>query len=109
MSKRIHVSSLKEVFQVYGVVLDVFIAYKSLKRKSVGFTFAFVRFRNRFEANLAVRRADGRVLDGFKIRVFHEYKYDRLSIDVVSSLNKVWKPVLRDARSVLKDKDVRWE
>ncbi|KAE8725239.1 hypothetical protein F3Y22_tig00009009pilonHSYRG00299 [Hibiscus syriacus] len=101
VSKRIHVSSLKEVFQVYGVVLDVFIAYKSLKRKFADSIFAFVRFSNRDEASLAVKRADGRVLDGFKIRVFHDNTPVRLckKVDGVRRFNKVWKPVLREARS----------
>ncbi|XP_038994308.1 uncharacterized protein LOC120118301 [Hibiscus syriacus] len=60
VSKRIHSSRLKDAFQSYGEVIDVFIAYRSKKRLSAGSTFAFVRFRNKFGANTAVRRADGR-------------------------------------------------
>ncbi|KAE8659943.1 hypothetical protein F3Y22_tig00116959pilonHSYRG00044 [Hibiscus syriacus] len=101
VNKRTLISSLKEAFQVYGDVLDVFIVYNRMKRKSVGYTFAFVRFRNRFEVNLAVRRVDGRVMDGYKIRVFHAINSGSLSkkVDVVRSLKKNWQPILRDARS----------
>ncbi|XP_039006146.1 uncharacterized protein LOC120133680 [Hibiscus syriacus] len=74
VSKRIHSETLKETFQAYGVVTDVFIAYRSRRRETVGSTFAFVRFRSKSEADTAVRRADGRIMDGFKIRVFHDNK-----------------------------------
>ncbi|XP_039030638.1 serine/arginine-rich splicing factor SC35-like [Hibiscus syriacus] len=60
------------MFQAYGVVTDVFIAYKSRRRLTEGSTFAFVRFSSKHEAITAVRRADGRILDGFKIRVFND-------------------------------------
>ncbi|KAE8718592.1 hypothetical protein F3Y22_tig00110010pilonHSYRG00005 [Hibiscus syriacus] len=101
VSKRIHPSALKEAFQVYGVVIDVYIAYRSVKRQSSGSTFAFVRFGRLSEANTAVRREDSRVIDGFKIRVFHdkmsEVKFKRP--EAGSLFKKVWKPSFRDSRS----------
>ncbi|XP_038999272.1 uncharacterized protein LOC120124752 [Hibiscus syriacus] len=101
VSKRIHSKTLKESFQAYGVVTDVFIAYRSRMRLLVGSTFAFVRFRNKSEADKAVCKDDGRFIDGFKIRVFHDNKgvveVER-AVDG-SSIKKVWKPSLRDSRS----------
>ncbi|KAE8686634.1 hypothetical protein F3Y22_tig00111053pilonHSYRG00090 [Hibiscus syriacus] len=101
VSKRIHSKILKELFQSYGVVTDIFIAYRSRRRLSADSTFAFVRFRSKSEADSAVRRADGRIMDGFKIRVFHDNKgapkLQRSEADRNS--NKVWKPSLRDSRS----------
>ncbi|KAE8725718.1 hypothetical protein F3Y22_tig00008146pilonHSYRG00014 [Hibiscus syriacus] len=71
VSKRIQISMLKEAFQVYGEVLDVFIA------------------------------ANGRMINGFKIRVFHDKipGSQRKKEDDVRSVLKVWNPAFRDARS----------
>ncbi|KAK8523153.1 hypothetical protein V6N12_047683 [Hibiscus sabdariffa] len=44
ISRRIHQNTLKEAFQVYGRVVEVFIAYNSLKRLGKPTTFAFVSF-----------------------------------------------------------------
>ncbi|KAK8994597.1 hypothetical protein V6N11_045677 [Hibiscus sabdariffa] len=70
VSKRIHQSSLREAFQTYGSVVDVFVAYKNQKRKNKATTFAFVRFRSQMEALGAIRLANGRRMDGHHIRVF---------------------------------------
>ncbi|KAK8590155.1 hypothetical protein V6N12_024538 [Hibiscus sabdariffa] len=43
VSKRIHQATLGKAFHVYGTVLDVFIAYKNVKRRSQLSTFSFVR------------------------------------------------------------------
>ncbi|KAE8701632.1 Guanylate kinase 1 [Hibiscus syriacus] len=72
VSKRIHRDTLNKAFQAYRAVSDVFIAYRSRRRLTVDSTFAFVRFRSKSEADTAVRRADGRIMNGFKIRVFHD-------------------------------------
>ncbi|KAK9046693.1 hypothetical protein V6N11_052574 [Hibiscus sabdariffa] len=65
VSKRIHPAALKESFQSYGKVVDVFIAYNHIKRRCSPTTFAFVRF-NRFEdARVAIAKANGRRMDGF--------------------------------------------
>ncbi|XP_039026252.1 serine/arginine-rich splicing factor SC35-like [Hibiscus syriacus] len=106
VSKRIHVPTLKDAFQAYGDVQDVFIAYNSRKRLDASSTFAFVRYRKKSKANNAVLRADGRILDGFKIRVFHDkvvdsyyQKGDYQKGGQVNNVKKVWKPTIRDARS----------
>ncbi|GMI63987.1 hypothetical protein HRI_000068000 [Hibiscus trionum] len=70
VSKRIHYETLKEAFQAYGCVFDVYIAYKSLKRKDKPTTFSFVRFGTEIEARSVVERSNGRLMDGKQIRVF---------------------------------------
>ncbi|KAK8498299.1 hypothetical protein V6N11_061733 [Hibiscus sabdariffa] len=58
VSKRIHPSTLKEAFEVYGKVIDVFIAFNSVKRRGMRSTFAFVRFSNPKEAMNAIKGAN---------------------------------------------------
>ncbi|KAK8504526.1 hypothetical protein V6N12_017805 [Hibiscus sabdariffa] len=70
ISKRIHHSSLGVAFQTYGKVEDVYIAYKNMKRRSKRTTFAFVRFRKAEDAERTVVEANGRFMDGHRIRVF---------------------------------------
>ncbi|KAL4282967.1 hypothetical protein GQ457_16G007830 [Hibiscus cannabinus] len=70
VSKRIHRTTLGEAFEEYGKVLDVFVAYHNIKRRSSATTFAFVRFRLKGEAQNAIVKANGRIMDGFRIRVF---------------------------------------
>ncbi|KAK9004251.1 hypothetical protein V6N11_002057 [Hibiscus sabdariffa] len=72
VSKRIHKSGLKEAFVVYGKVLDVYIAYNNPKRVRMNCTFAFVRFSCLEEALRAVNQGNGRLMDGFSIKVFLE-------------------------------------
>ncbi|KAK8564991.1 hypothetical protein V6N12_058567 [Hibiscus sabdariffa] len=72
VSKRIHKSGLKEAFVVYGKVLDVYIAYNNTKRVGMNNTFAFVRFSCLGEALRAVNQGNGRLMDGFSIKVFLE-------------------------------------
>ncbi|XP_039011878.1 polyadenylate-binding protein 5-like [Hibiscus syriacus] len=72
VSKRIHLSSLKEAFMEYGVVSDVFISFRSIRRLYDKSTFAFVRFKSKQKVRVAVRKADGRLMDGFKIKVYHD-------------------------------------
>ncbi|GMI65214.1 hypothetical protein HRI_000190700 [Hibiscus trionum] len=69
VSKRIHYRTLKEAFEGYGFVRDVFVAYNSPRRRESSSTFAFVRFKTLVEAKKAVKEGDGRLLDGFRIRV----------------------------------------
>ncbi|KAE8655416.1 hypothetical protein F3Y22_tig00117027pilonHSYRG00012 [Hibiscus syriacus] len=101
VSKRIHPATLKEAFMEYGVVVDVFIAYRSRRRLYVGSTFAFVRYRRKNEASVAVRRADGRLMDDYRIKVFHEKSSEQISNRYESGkeVKRVWKPALRDSRS----------
>ncbi|KAE8696468.1 hypothetical protein F3Y22_tig00110670pilonHSYRG00078 [Hibiscus syriacus] len=76
-------------------------AFRSRKRVAASSTFSFVRFRRKSEADLAVRRADGRIINGFKIRVFHDNKGDpkfQRSVDD-KNINKVWLSSIRDSRS----------
>ncbi|KAL4346370.1 hypothetical protein GQ457_17G015750 [Hibiscus cannabinus] len=70
VSKKIHVSTLKEAFSLYGNVSDVYIAYNNPRRISMAHTFAFVRFPTLEEAQRAVERGHKRRMDGFFIRVF---------------------------------------
>ncbi|KAK9006183.1 hypothetical protein V6N11_035228 [Hibiscus sabdariffa] len=70
ISRRIHQNTLKEAFQVHGRVVEVFIAYNSLKRLGKPTTFAFVRFEGEEDALKAIAKSNGRLMDGFRIRVF---------------------------------------
>ncbi|KAL4313036.1 hypothetical protein GQ457_01G021850 [Hibiscus cannabinus] len=70
ISKRIHQRTLREAFQEYGIVKDVYIAYNNIKRIHVRLTFAFVRFDSEADARRAIDRAHGRKMDGEKIKVF---------------------------------------
>ncbi|KAK8510658.1 hypothetical protein V6N12_055585 [Hibiscus sabdariffa] len=69
VSKRIHQKALWEAFQVYGSVVDVYIALRNQKRKNKAATFAFVRFKSDREAAMVIERGNGRIMDGFKIVV----------------------------------------
>ncbi|XP_039059541.1 serine/arginine-rich splicing factor SC35-like [Hibiscus syriacus] len=73
ISKRIHHSTLKEAFSVYGEVIDVFIAYN--KRYGKKTTFALVRYKKLTAANRAIEMGDGRLMDGHFIRVFKEKSF----------------------------------
>ncbi|KAE8677198.1 hypothetical protein F3Y22_tig00111542pilonHSYRG00126 [Hibiscus syriacus] len=64
VSKRVPQMALKELFQSYRAVLDTYIAYSNLKRKTMKTTFAFVRFRNWDEAKRDVKSGYGRQIDG---------------------------------------------
>ncbi|GMI82099.1 hypothetical protein HRI_001879200 [Hibiscus trionum] len=72
VSKRIHVNTLRKAFELYGAVIDVYIAYHSPKRYKVNHTFAFVRFSNLEEAKKAADLGNNRRLDGYFIKVFLE-------------------------------------
>ncbi|KAL4367770.1 hypothetical protein GQ457_05G017650 [Hibiscus cannabinus] len=71
VSKRIHHTALKEAFEVYGEVLDVYVAYNNLKRIHRRTTFAFVRFKGMESAWRAISEGNGRVMDGNRIIIFH--------------------------------------
>ncbi|GMI93741.1 hypothetical protein HRI_003043400 [Hibiscus trionum] len=72
VSKRIHYATLKEAFNIYGEVLDSYITYRSLARKRSQTTFAFIRFKTQAGAKRAIDKGDGRMMDGFKVRVYPE-------------------------------------
>ncbi|KAL4309565.1 hypothetical protein GQ457_01G031530 [Hibiscus cannabinus] len=74
VSKRIHPKTLREAFEAYGRIVDVFIAYNNAKRLGMRSTFAFVRFTSFKEALLAVEKANNRIMDGFKLKVYLENK-----------------------------------
>ncbi|KAL4308915.1 hypothetical protein GQ457_01G015960 [Hibiscus cannabinus] len=101
VSKRIHQATLREAFQSYGVVLDVFISYWNARRKGKPTTFAFVRFKNFVEAKKAVVLGDRRLMDGFKIRVFMENNSVRKKANATRTLTKSIKigSGLRDSKS----------
>ncbi|GMJ13339.1 hypothetical protein HRI_005003100 [Hibiscus trionum] len=69
VSKRIHHLTLKEAFLTYGEVVDVFMAYKNRSRRNKLTTFAFVRFRTEREARMAINKGNGRLMDGFQVRI----------------------------------------
>ncbi|KAK8534172.1 hypothetical protein V6N12_047565 [Hibiscus sabdariffa] len=101
VSKRIHWSALCEAFQVYGSVIDTFIAYKNLRRRGKPTTFAFVRFGQQHEARAAADLGDGRIMDGFKIRVFldKEFPGEKVNPKVVTANHPRVGFALRDLRS----------
>ncbi|KAK9002228.1 hypothetical protein V6N11_024913 [Hibiscus sabdariffa] len=101
VSKRIHWSSLCEAFQVYGSVIDTFIAYKNLRRRGKPTTFAFVRFGQQHEARAAADLGDGRIMDGFKIRVFldKEFSGEKVNPKVATANHRRGGFALRDLRS----------
>ncbi|KAK8663775.1 hypothetical protein V6N13_083580 [Hibiscus sabdariffa] len=72
VSKRISQSTLREAFEVYGRVTEVYIAYKNPRRIKMRRTFAFIRFSNMGEALRAVEFRNNRKMDGFIIKVFLE-------------------------------------
>ncbi|KAK8670727.1 hypothetical protein V6N13_037345 [Hibiscus sabdariffa] len=75
VSKRISQSALREAFELYGRVTDVYIAYKNPTRVKMRSTFVFVRFSNMGEATKAVEFGNNRRMDGFTIKVFLKNKY----------------------------------
>ncbi|KAK8990187.1 hypothetical protein V6N11_008702 [Hibiscus sabdariffa] len=88
VSKKIHPLTLKEAFSVYGKVLDVYIAYNNSRRRNMQNTFAFVRFSKEEEGQAAVEKANNRVMDGFKIKVYWDRKQPGLRGEVKSQDSK---------------------
>ena len=74
LTYRTTVEDLKKVFSKYGDVGDVYIPRDARTNQSRG--FAFVRFYERRDAEDAMDRVDGSVLDGREIRV-QNAKYGR--------------------------------
>ncbi|GMJ12962.1 hypothetical protein HRI_004965400 [Hibiscus trionum] len=72
VNKKIHPNTLKAAFMAYGNVKDVYIALKNHKREGKHTTFAFVRFNSPWEAQNAIRRGNGRIMEGFRIRVYED-------------------------------------
>ncbi|GMJ09343.1 hypothetical protein like AT2G27330 [Hibiscus trionum] len=58
VSRRIHPKTLREAFQEYGSVVDVYIAYGNAKRRNKPTVFAFVRFSNKFEAETTILKGN---------------------------------------------------
>ncbi|GMI88190.1 hypothetical protein HRI_002488300 [Hibiscus trionum] len=117
VSKRIHYNALRMAFQEYGRVEDTYIAYKNSKRRSKPTTFAFVRFNREMEAKEAVRKGNGRRMDGFIVKVVMAKPEvsrgtDQMKNQRHDTQNMVRRPVdfihsaLRDSRSF---KDVLME
>ena len=67
LSYRISPEELKPVFERYGDVGDIYIPRDRFTKESRG--FAFVRFYDRRDAEDAMDRLDGYVLDGREMRV----------------------------------------
>lgn len=78
LTYRTTVDDLKKVFRAYGDVGDVYIPRDARTNQSRG--FAFVRFFERRDAEDAMDRVDGSVLDGREIRV-QNAKYGRPQSD----------------------------
>ncbi len=78
LTYRTTVDDLKKVFRAYGDVGDVYIPRDARTNQSRG--FAFVRFYERRDAEDAMDRVDGSVLDGREIRV-QNAKYGRPQSD----------------------------
>ncbi|GMI96300.1 hypothetical protein HRI_003299300 [Hibiscus trionum] len=102
VSKRIHHSALREAFGSYGKVVDVFVAYKNMKRRLKPTTFALVRYNMKSEAVRAMKESSGRLMDGFRIRVVEASTNSRVGPQPKSTVKKVEKKVqwaLKDSRS----------
>ena len=67
LSYRITPEELKPIFERYGEVGDVYIPRDRFTKESRG--FAFVRFFDRRDAEDAMEKMDGYVLDGREMRV----------------------------------------
>ncbi|GMJ03208.1 hypothetical protein HRI_003990000 [Hibiscus trionum] len=70
VSRRIHPKTLKEAFLEYGSMVDVYMAYRNQRKRNKPTVFAFVRFSKKEEAELAILKGNGRIMDGFKVRIF---------------------------------------
>lgn len=67
LSYRITPDELRPMFEKYGEVGDIYIPRDRFSKESRG--FAFVRFFDRRDADDAMDRMDGYVLDGREMRV----------------------------------------
>ncbi|KAK8626189.1 hypothetical protein V6N13_133841 [Hibiscus sabdariffa] len=65
VSKRVHPRSLREAFEEYVKVLDVYVAYNNRRRLGMRSTFTFVRFSIQQEVEVAVNNANNREMDVF--------------------------------------------
>ncbi|KAE8662788.1 hypothetical protein F3Y22_tig00113124pilonHSYRG00059 [Hibiscus syriacus] len=82
VSKRIHSSSLKDVFQSYGEVIDVFIAYRNKKKEyQQDLHLLLLDLETRVERT---QRCAGQMAG---------------KTEVDRPINKVWRPSLRDSKS----------
>ncbi|CAO2830342.1 unnamed protein product [Amaranthus hypochondriacus] len=80
---------LRKVFSVIGVVVDSYISKKQRKNKKVN--FGFIRFYNREDAVMAVKRLNGHHVFGSKLHVsMAKYQKDGTSVSRnISAVNKV--------------------
>ncbi|WRX10494.1 RNA recognition motif domain - like 10 [Theobroma cacao] len=67
LSRRVTRQGLKDFFDVYGRVRDVFISLKQNPNKTT--TFAFVRYKEKWEMERAILQSNGRKLDGYHLMV----------------------------------------
>ncbi|EOX91876.1 Uncharacterized protein TCM_000936 [Theobroma cacao] len=65
LSRRVTTQGLKDFFDVYGRVRDVFISLKQNPNKTT--TFAFVRYKETWEMERAILQNNGRKLDGYHL------------------------------------------
>ncbi|KAK9043326.1 hypothetical protein V6N11_071671 [Hibiscus sabdariffa] len=70
VSKRIHYSTLRKAFSVYGDILDVYVAYRNKRRSWYRSTFAFIRYRSIQGARLVIEKGDETIMNGFRVKVF---------------------------------------
>ncbi|GMJ08960.1 hypothetical protein HRI_004565200 [Hibiscus trionum] len=101
VSRRIRPETLKQAFLEYGVVVDVYVAYGNQKRRFKPTVFAFVRFSKKEEAELAIQLGDGRMMDGFKVRMFlaHQKKPEIIRARSHGPVKHSWAAALRDSRT----------
>ncbi|XVE88157.1 hypothetical protein DITRI_Ditri19aG0045700 [Diplodiscus trichospermus] len=69
LSYRVSKSALKDVFDLYGIVRDVFIGAHRSWRCHKGITFVLVRYRTLAEMQRVIREGNNRHIDGWNIRV----------------------------------------
>ncbi|KAK9045677.1 hypothetical protein V6N11_051586 [Hibiscus sabdariffa] len=65
-----YISILSRTFQVFGEILDVYVAFNNQRRRFKKTSFAFVKFKSDEEARRAIERGSRRLVDGFRISVF---------------------------------------
>ncbi|XVF07560.1 hypothetical protein REPUB_Repub06bG0149800 [Reevesia pubescens] len=99
ISCRISKSALCDSFSVYGRVVDVYILLFNKDGKVRPVTFAFVRFKYRFELDKTIREGNNRKMDGRFIRV-KEASISKSMVGAAKSINP--HSVFKDSDKVVK-------
>ncbi|XVF60748.1 hypothetical protein PTKIN_Ptkin08bG0073300 [Pterospermum kingtungense] len=103
LNRRVSKSALWEAFNQYGVVMDVFISFRSKKP----FTFAFVRYKSESECRRAVAAGNQRIIDNRIISV-RRAQYRWSNRKNMSRVSRVASPHTESAQAIsnLRTKDI---